>query len=79
MDQSSETNRLGNAVSALAFLITEIITEKLHAVATVQEERIAGRAIEPVLTKRQRTELLQVSVRTVDLWMRRGLINSASL
>lgn len=74
MDQLSQLKRLNEAFSALASVITEIITERFQTVASLKEQRHAEQTIEPGLTKMQVAKLLQVNVRTIDAWMSRGYL-----
>ena len=74
MDQISETKRLAEAVANIAATITGIIDARMQSAAAVLEQRIAQKTIEPLLSKRQVAEQLNVTARTVDNWMGRGYL-----
>jgi excisionase family DNA binding protein len=74
MSDISDTKRLADAINALALTVTEIMTERLLAATDLQEQKIASRMIDPMLTKREVAARLRFSVRAVDNWMKRGLI-----
>ena len=73
-DTPTETQRLADAASALASTILDLINTKLAEATTVQEQRLARKMMDPVLTVDQAAEHLQVTRRTVDSWMKRGFI-----
>jgi len=81
----SETNRLADAVVGLAGTIAEIIEarllmtrsaleENVEAKGNALEQRSAQKTLQPIYNKRQAAVYFHVSVRTVDNWMRRGLL-----
>ena len=74
MNELSDTKRLAEATSSLASTILEIINDKLQAVATGQEQKIARKMIEAVLTKQQAADHFQVTMRTIDNWMKKGYL-----
>lgn len=73
-DTSNQTPRLADSTSALAATIVQLISTRLAEATSELEQRLARKAMDPVLTKEQAAEHLQVTVRTIDAWMKRGLI-----
>ena len=74
VNNTSDTKRLADAVTAFAATLTEIITEKLQTIAKIQEQKIAHKTIEPLLSRKQLAEHFGVSVRTVENWMQKGYV-----
>jgi len=74
MDQLSETKRLADAVANIAATITGIIDVRMQAAGLGLEQKIALKTIDPFLPKKQVAEHLHVSVRTLDIWMARGIL-----
>jgi len=60
VNQTSDITRLTAAVSELACAISEVLNEKLQGIAGFQAQRIAHKMMEPMLTRQQVAELLQV-------------------
>ena len=74
MNDLSESKRLADAINALAVTMTEIMTERLRAVAEGQEGGIGIRMAEPLIDKRVVASRMGFTVRALDSWMKRGLI-----
>jgi excisionase family DNA binding protein len=74
MSEISDTKRLADAINALAVTMTEIMTERMRMIAEDQKRKIGQRMIDPLLNKREIAQRLRFSVRSVDGWMKRGLI-----
>ena len=74
MSDISDTKRLADALNALALTMTEIMMERLRAATDLQEHKIANQLIDPMLTKKELAVRLHITVRTVDNWMKRGLL-----
>jgi hypothetical protein len=74
MNNNSDTKRLADAVTALAATLTEIMAEKLRAIAEIQEQKIAHKTIEPLMSRQQLAEHFGVSQRTIETWIGEGLL-----
>jgi excisionase family DNA binding protein len=72
MNELSDTKRLAEATTTLASTLMEIINGKLQTIAAVQEQKIAQKLVERVLTVPQAAEHFQVCRRTIENWMERG-------
>ena len=59
----SDTKRLADAINGLAVTRTEIMTERLKALADVLAQRIAHQTLEPMLTKKQAVRYCFTAVR----------------
>lgn len=58
-------------------MVAEIVTERMQRLEQEMERKlleVPGRVVDPVLTKRDAAVRLRVSARTVDCWMKRGMI-----
>ena len=73
-DTPNETQLLADATSALAATLVQFINTKLAEATSALEQRLGRNAMDPVLTVGQAAEHLRVSRRTIDNWMRRGII-----
>ena len=81
MNDKSDTKRLAEAVANIATTITEIIELKIKelAEAAKAEEPLCGgmsrlTSAEGWVGKKAAAEHLKISVRSVDNWMKKGLI-----
>lgn len=77
MNDIAETKRLAEAINALASVIAEIITDRVKHLEEASERKIKELpvlAADPVLTKKELAERLRIGTRTVDTWMRRGVV-----
>jgi excisionase family DNA binding protein len=82
MNNPSETKRLADAVAAIAATITEIINAKVkessegRAAAEVvsRQQTEFSVAIERWVNKKDVAQHFKISVRTVENWMKRGLL-----
>ena len=84
MNTIQETERLQNALAGLVTTLTKMVSErveqalveslpvKLPAITT--GNAADRRASDRLLTKRQVAELLNVTPRSIDNWMKRGLL-----
>lgn len=73
-NSTSDTQRLAEAIEKFAATLTDIVTERLHTIAQIQEQKIAHKTIEPLLSKKQLAEALGASVRTIENWMQKGYL-----
>jgi excisionase family DNA binding protein len=74
INNEPDTKRLADAVTALAVTWTEIMTEKLRAIAEIQEQKIAHKTIEPLMSRQQLAEHFGVSQRTIETWMEKDYL-----
>jgi excisionase family DNA binding protein len=79
MNTSEEIERLQNALANLATVMAKIISDRVDAaVSELQPTRLPANPSDPannrVLNKKQVAELLNVTVRSVDEWMKRGIL-----
>jgi excisionase family DNA binding protein len=80
MNDNQETESLQKALAALAAAINKIISESVEHVLTEKQlvkNLINGResvSTGRILTKKQAAELLHITTRTVEDWMKRGLL-----
>jgi excisionase family DNA binding protein len=65
---------VADAINALAVAMTQIMTTRLNAVASVLGQRIAHQTLEPMLTRKQAAKHFRVAIRTIDTWMQQGYL-----